>query len=231
MSSPLPSELSSLPASIQKAYYDIHECLNSYRPEELSIAFNGGKDSIVLLHLIDMAFKNKAEETKQSDWNICNIVTLYFVSEKAFEEVNHYVEKIVSEYNLQIYRITAKGFKAGLQEVKQKYPKIKAIFMGTRKGDPCTENSTLRSPTDNGWPEFMRLNPILNIEYDQVWKYIEHFKIPYCSLYTQGYTSIGETNNTVPNPDLFVCRSEDGKCEYKHARLLTDSSKERDGRK
>lgn len=49
--------------------------------------------------------------------------------------------------------------------------------------------------------------------------------VPYCTLYDQGYTSLGSTFNTFPNPLL---KRQDG--SYREASELTDGSSERAGR-
>jgi len=49
--------------------------------------------------------------------------------------------------------------------------------------------------------------------------------VPYCSLYDKGYTSIGEVNNTKPNPALLV----DGDT-YAPAYSLKEEELERAGR-
>ena len=39
------------------------------------------------------------------------------------------------------------------------------------------------SDTAKGYPEFMRVNPILEWDYQRVWSFIREFEIPYCVLY------------------------------------------------
>ena len=39
-------------------------------------------------------------------------------------------------------------------------------------------------------------------EYGQVWKFLRDFELPYCRLYDEGYTSLGKTSDTLPNPYL-----------------------------
>ena len=125
------------------------------------------------------------------------------------------------------------------------------------RGDPNAEGQEFFCPSSVGWPPFMRVNPILEWTYSDVWAFLRavvsaacqkqfkacclcllrdaiskchaHFSsgcysqeslslwhdnntitnfrnfqsfwqgAPYCSLYDEGYTSIGGTNNTAPN--------------------------------
>ena len=79
--------------------------------------------------------------------------------------------------------------------------------------------------TDNGWPKFVRVHPILDWSYQDVWTFIDSHEIPYCKLYDLGYTSLGSENLTIPNPHL---QKADG--TYAEARFLLDASLERAGR-
>lgn len=79
--------------------------------------------------------------------------------------------------------------------------------------------------TDNDWPPFLRIHPILDWDYADIWHYMDLYDIEYCSLYQTGYTSIGSIGRTRPNPHL---RLADG--TFAHARELQDGTTERDGR-
>ena len=85
------------------------------------------------------------------------------------------------------------------------------------------------SPTDNGWPDFMRVNPILDWSYSDIWNYLRELNVGYCGLYERGYTSLGSQTNTLPNPHLKNSSSIFG---YDPAWLLddTDGKRERAGR-
>lgn len=48
-------------------------------------------------------------------------------------------------------------------------PSVKAIFMGTRRTDPHCEFLTHFSPTDKDWPQFMRVNPVIDWHYVEIW--------------------------------------------------------------
>jgi len=96
------------------------------------------------------------------------------------------------------------GMKRALEAYRDEFPHIKAILIGTRRSDPHGATLTFRNPTDPGWPAFERVNPIINWSYGAVWDYLRRFKVPYCSLYDEGYTSLGSTYNTFPNPALLI---------------------------
>lgn len=80
--------------------------------------------------------------------------------------------------------------------------KVKAIIMGNRCTDPWSQNLTPICASSPGWPEFTRVFPILDWTYHEVWAYLLYFKYDYCSLYNEGFTSLGETHNSVQNPRL-----------------------------
>lgn len=96
------------------------------------------------------------------------------------------------------------GMKQALEIYKARFSHVDAILIGTRRGDPHGAALTFRNPTDPGWPAFERINPIINWSYSAVWEYLRKFKVPYCSLYDDGYTSLGSTYNTFRNPALLV---------------------------
>ena len=96
------------------------------------------------------------------------------------------------------------GMKKALETYKSKFPHIKGILIGTRRtdpycgvfcvlywdvndvGDPLTDELGFRNPTDKGWPEFVRINPIIEWTFSDVWTFLKRLDVPYCSLYDQG---------------------------------------------
>ena len=62
-------------------------------------------------------------------------------------------------------------------------------------------------PSSKGWPPFLRVNPVLNWAYSDVWAHLRAIEAAYCSLYLEGYTSLGSTKDTTPNSSL---RRSDG---------------------
>ncbi|KAK6140146.1 hypothetical protein DH2020_026144 [Rehmannia glutinosa] len=131
-------------------------------------------------------------------------------------------------YKLQM-DIIRLDFKSGLEALLKAKP-IKAIFLGVRIGDPTAVGQEQFSPSSPGWPPFMRVNPILDWSYRDVWAFLLTCKVPYCSLYDRGYTSIGSIHDTVPNALLSLSKSSSSEDKFKPAYLLSDGRLERAGR-
>ncbi len=51
-------------------------------------------------------------------------------------------------------------------------------------------------------PEHMRIHPILHFKERDIWSLIHTYKIPFCSLYYQGYRSLGAKNSTAKFSDI-----------------------------
>ena len=82
--------------------------------------------------------------------------------------------------------------------------------MGSRRDDPgCSKlNEISESDVHKGYPPFKRINPIIDWSYEGVWKFIREYKIPYCKLYDEGYTSVGNKKNTKKNKHLYDEKTE-----------------------
>lgn len=85
----------------------------------------------------------------------------------------------------------------------------------------------------------MRVNPILHWDYGHVWHFLRGFGLEYCSLYDEGYTSLGMKSQSIKNITLrkhhqkiiFAdVQGNDAEQEYWPAFLLSNWSVERDGR-
>ncbi|KAI6112347.1 adenine nucleotide alpha hydrolases-like protein [Pisolithus thermaeus] len=101
------------------------------------------------------------------------------------------------------------GMRRALEMYKSRFPRIQAILIGTRRTDPHGATLTHRNMCDPGWPSFERINPIINWSYSDVWTFLKKLQVPYCALYDQGYTSLGSTYNTFPNPALRIPSTSD----------------------
>ena len=53
---------------------------------------------------------------------------------------------------------------------------VKAIFVGTRRTDPHGATLEAFDPTDRGWPAFMRIHPVIDWHYAEIWTVSRHPK-------------------------------------------------------
>jgi FAD synthetase len=199
---------------IKKAFY------LSPSPDSLVIAFNGGKDCTVLLYLV--LYVAMTTGTSSKDVKFPSLV--YLSIPDCFPEEDEFTKKTAADFNL--IEIPDKSLKEGLKVLKSEHPQVKYIFMGTRSTDPHGRQLDAFAPTSEGWPAFIRVNPILDWNYLQIWEFLDFLQVPVCPLYEQGYTSVGSVSTTSKNPKL---RKNDG--TYLHARELRDEFQERAGRK
>jgi FAD synthetase len=189
------------------------EVLSQYSLEEIAVSFNGGKDCLVMLILLLAVWDEDS-----------GLQTIYVSQTDVFPEMQAFVKECVNAYSLNLKEIRL-PLKEAFEFYIQDNPNIKTIFVGTRRCDPWSKHLSHFNPTDRGWPQFLRVHPVIDWHYVEIWDFLRGLDIPYCSLYDQGYTSLGSTHTTRPNPALRV----DGK-QYKPAYELMDESDERLGR-
>lgn len=102
--------------------------------------------------------------------------------------------------------------------------------MGTRASDPNSHQLQAWAKTDAGWPELMRISPMIKWTYGEMWRFLRDLFVPYCQLYDRGYTSLGNKDNTKKNPSLEYTDNM-GVKRYRPAYMLEKESLEREGRK
>jgi len=203
------------------ALQTIQQFLVSYGIKGVALSFNGGKDCTALLHLVLAACF-----AWFGDMAVCRqLLVIYFKQKNEFQEIIDFMRESSKRYGFNIREMDT-NYKDGLRIILKEQP-IKAIFMGQRRNDPGCKDLSVVSRSTEGWPDFLRVNVILDWTYQQVWDFILKYKFLYCSLYDQGYTSIGLKCNTVPNPKLKVT---DEKTNFLPAYLLTEEQHERSGR-
>ncbi|CAG0919395.1 unnamed protein product [Notodromas monacha] len=210
---------------IQKSLQVIDKCYNQFKPEEVCLFFNGGKDCTAVLHLVSCFLQHKYPNYRLTAVDVIE-------DDKAmFPQVHKFIEETEVRYNLELltYRGSIRG---ALAQLLVERPRVKAAFLGMRMGDPHAGESETATfaPTDPEWPPMMRVYPILHISYKELWDLIRSLYLPYCNLYDKGFTSLGRTDTTFPNPALQIFQPDSNKLGYLPAHRLADPKKERDGR-
>lgn len=175
---------------------------------KLALSFNGGKDNMVVLDMVSKYLNDHPSEK----------ISVIYIKEEEFTELKDHFDEMVKKYRISPIILD------NLENMKESHPHIEAIFMGTKRTDPKGRELYHFSKTTEGWPDYTLINPILDFSYKQVWDYIRQNNIPVCSLYHNGYTSLGHPNKTSKNPKL---KHND---IYLPAWMLEDDKDERLGR-
>ncbi|KAK9235484.1 hypothetical protein V1525DRAFT_390422 [Lipomyces kononenkoae] len=211
---------------IQESLNVISEALKRYSIDELAISFNGGKDCLVMLVLLLASLHYHSSQFPPQ-----KIHTVYVHSLNSFPEVDEFVNDCVALYSLDLIRLPT-PMKVAFQKFLDAKPHVKAIMVGTRRTDPNGADLRFFDETDHGWPKFMRVHPVIDWHYAEVWHFLRELEIKYCILYDLGYTSLGGTTDTHPNPALRIESREDstGEQSFRPAYTLLDDTKERCGR-
>ena len=194
------------------------ERLKAFEPTEgYYLAFSGGKDSVTVKALADMAgVKYDAHYTVTS---VDPPELVRFV--KTFDDVSFDFPtdkngKVITMWNL----ISKKSMpptrlsRYCCSELKESRGEDRFVITGVRKdesvrraktrsglelGEHKTSKRELLDP-DNPTPEMMYhcqmwhrkvLNPIIDWTTAEVWEFIREYKIPYCCLYDEGFTRLG----------------------------------------
>lgn len=177
----------------------------------MAIAWTGGKDSTVLLHMI---------KTSKED---VDIPVMFIDTGLHFKETYDFVELLSQEWNLKLikvkdksglkkYKVTrnrtkkkeiARTMKINAIKKSIKRNKWKALIVGIRWDEhQARSNEVYFSPRK----DHMRIHPILHFTEKDIWDYIRKFNLPYNPLYDKGYRSLGLEPFT--NPVLDKSQSE-----------------------
>ncbi|KAI1877748.1 hypothetical protein JX265_003756 [Neoarthrinium moseri] len=226
---------------VREAKGVIDKALSQYRPDELALSYNGGKDCLVLLILILASLPPHFPPPSSNPpppLSSCApgttpfpvlLQAIYIRPAAPFPEVDDFVAESSRTYHLDLATSRqGQDMKAALAEYLAEMFAVKAVFVGTRRTDPHGANLRHYQETDGDWPRFMRIHPVIDWHYREIWAFIRALEIPYCPLYDKGYTSLGGTDDTHPNPAL---KAESGKeAQFRPAYELVEDREERLGR-
>ncbi|NJO51600.1 MAG: phosphoadenylyl-sulfate reductase [Leptolyngbyaceae cyanobacterium RM2_2_4] len=214
--------------------------------DRISISFSGAEDVI----LIDMASKIKA------DFNVFSIDTgrLHPETYQLLDQVReHYgipleivfpesseVETLVKEKGLFSFYRDGHQECCGIRKVRplrRKLATLDAWITGQRKDQsPSTRATIPVVQIDAGFStsnhKIVKFNPLANWSSAQVWQYIVVNKVPYNTLHTKGFISIGCepcTRTVLPNQHEREARwwweeAVDKECGFHKANLVKNES-------
>lgn len=216
---------------IQDALRVLHHAYRLYGPRNVVCSYNGGKDACVIVHLLRAAHANFLRDEKKKE-KLTKPRMIYFEHADEFPEVETLLHDTCKRFDLNMVSFEKGiGYVDGLELLVEtnhnSHPM--AIVLGTRTGDPNAGNQGVWAPSSHFLPPFMRVNPVISWSYGHVWHFLRLYGLPYCSLYDQGYTSLGTTKDTVPCPALAKAANA-SLDKYQKVSLNTLTSKGGDGR-
>lgn len=197
----------SLQKKVKQAQDIIEKARSNWSDDEIVVAWTGGKDSTVILHIIKEMYREVPFRALFNDSTI------------EFKEVYEFIKKIEKEWNVDL--IWLKHLPEDLQSYNStkdaeekmeimRIAKINAINYAITEYDIKAFMSGIR------WDEHearsketavskrrthTRIHPILQFTLDDIWEYIREYKVPYVDLYDKGYKSLGEAPFTNPVKD------------------------------
>lgn len=219
---------------VARAIDVVDRALHVYGAGELVISFNGGKDSTAVLHVLRAALARRAAASESSGYpgaagatptaprrpcttaahagecppGACvgaevdvRVPAVYFDTPADFPEVTAFMASAAERYGFSVQRLPR--FPAGMAALVARG--VRGVLMGTRRGDPDGAGLEHFSPTSVGWPPLMRVCPLLEWTYGDVWTFLRGARLPYCALYDAGFTSLGTVDDSGPNPRLALC--------------------------
>lgn len=193
---------------IKKAKEIIFKASKKFLPKEICVAWTGGKDSTVVLHLIRECFKGRIPFRVMFNDSTIEFSEIYDFVKKLTdtwqldllwikhlpEDLKAYHQSQSKEEKMEIMRIAKINV---INYVLSKY-KIKAFISGIRWDEHrARAKEKYFSPRST----HMRIHPILHFTLDDIWQYIHQYKVPYVKLYDKGYQSLGEAPFTKPVKD------------------------------
>jgi FAD synthetase len=135
--------------------------------DSLALSFNGGKDCLVLLLLYIYVLH-------QNHSLIRRIPTCFVTPMQTFSEIDEFVTECAQRYSLDVERISL-PMKSAFTQYLNHNKHVNAVLEGTRRTDPHGEFLTHFDHTDHGWPAFMRVHPVIDWHYWEIWDVVSIF--------------------------------------------------------
>ena len=154
------------------------------------LAFSGGKDSIVIKHLADRAgvrYESHFSQTTIDPPEVVRFIREYY-PDVIWDRPKRTMFKIIEEEKV----LPTRTMRFCCRELKEMGNKEGGITVTGVRWEESPRRRT-RQPYEKS--KYLRnvwfVHPIIEWSSKDVWNYIRRYKLPYCSLYDEGYNRIG----------------------------------------
>lgn len=175
----------------------LEETALEFGPESVAVAWTGGKDSTVLLHLWRKVM---------SGLGLSHVRALNLDTGCKFVEVMDFRDHLAVEWDIDL-TIARPAVDLELFPVAQDKVAccaalkveplsrsvvemgVEALLTGIRRDEHPDRDRPARERRER--PNCMMVHPLLDFTEVDVWAYIMQEQLPYCALYSEGYRSLG----------------------------------------
>jgi len=195
-------ELDEINSTIKTPQDSLKWALDNLHPKVAKASSFGAEDSVI----IDMMVKLNPESRfftldtgrlNQETYDIMDKLEKKFNIhfEVMFPDANE-VEEMVREKGINLFYDSAENRKlcCGIRKVhpiKKILSTLDGWITGIRREQTSTRKNASFIEIDSKYGNILKINPLLDWTWDQVWNYIKENDVPYNKLLDKGYPSIG----------------------------------------
>lgn len=192
------------------AYSELHPCL--------ALACSFQAEESVLIDLIYRArgsdfrlFTLDTGRLNQETYDCMDAIrSRYGVEIEVFAPETTALETMVRQHGQNLFygSVEQRKLCCGIRKVEplnRALKGLKAWMTGLRREQAVTRSYVRKVEIDKDHGDILKLNPLADWTYEEIWRYIRAQKIPYNRLHDQGYPSIGCapcTRSVKPGEDL-----------------------------
>ena len=158
-------------------------------PEGLYLAFSGGKDSIVLKKLADMA--GVKYDAHMSLTTVDPIEVLHYIKDYHPDVYMDKPKKSMWQLILDNHMPPTRLARFCCRELKEVGGMNRLCLTGIRAEESNQRKKRSIVEQCRSDPRKRYLHPIIDWTKDEIWQFIYNNHLPYCSLYDEGFDRIG----------------------------------------
>ncbi|XP_023718759.1 FAD synthase isoform X2 [Cryptotermes secundus] len=162
----------------------IKQCLQEYSPEEICVYFDGDIASNCVLHLYCALI--------QKEGSIPRIQAVCIKEKQHLPELESFVVETITRYNIN-YDVFEYQQKSSFLQLSTRQPPIKAVIIGNLSCEQQISDCKKLFEENTDYSNIRWIMPLINWDKNDVWNFIRALTLPYCTLYDQGYTTVGST--------------------------------------